>query len=114
MKSSMLIMSIALSLSMLSISAFSSPIGDGISRSNVVNRIEGIVWDPNKRPVSDVYVELQNEMYMSLNRMRTTGSGRFSFTVANPGNYYVKVLASGTNFTDATEPVEIVNLSERS
>jgi tetratricopeptide (TPR) repeat protein len=114
MKSSMLIMSIALSLSILSISAFSSPISDGISRSNVVNRIEGIVWDPNKRPVSDVYVELQNEMYMSLNRMRTTGSGRFSFTVANPGNYYVKVLASGTNFLDAMEPVEIVNLSERS
>jgi tetratricopeptide (TPR) repeat protein len=110
----MLIMSIALSLSILSISAFSSPISDGISRSNVVNRIEGIVWDPNKRPVSDVYVELQNEMYMSLNRMRTTGSGRFSFTVANPGNYYVKVLASGTNFLDAMEPVEIVNLSERS
>jgi tetratricopeptide (TPR) repeat protein len=115
MKSSLLSVSIALTLSILSIPAFGSlPLSGKLSQALVINRIEGIVWDPNKHPVSDVYVELQNEMYMSLNRMRTTGSGRFSFTVANPGNYYVKVLASGTNFMDAMEPVEIVNLSARS
>ena len=80
----------------------------------LVNRIDGIVWSPERRPVPDVWVELQNEMYMSLSRLRTTASGRFSFTVQNPGNYYVKVLSSGTNYLDAVEPVEIVNVTVRS
>jgi tetratricopeptide (TPR) repeat protein len=64
--------------------------------------------------VADVYVELQNEMLMSLNRIRTTASGRFSFTVANSGNYVVKVLATGTNYMDASETVEIVDVTQRS
>src|SRR5690242_11672907 len=81
--------------------------------SPLINRIDGIVWDPYRRPVPDVYVELQNEMYMSLSRIRTTASGRFSFTVANPGNYVVKVLASGTNYMDASETVEIVDVTQR-
>src|SRR5438105_7443251 len=51
---------------------------------------------------------------MSLSRVRTPGSGRFAFTVANPGNYYVKVLASGTNYMDATELVEIVAVTQNS
>jgi tetratricopeptide (TPR) repeat protein len=79
----------------------------------LVNRIDGIVWDPYRQPVPDVYVELQNEMYMSLNRIRTTSSGRFSFTVANPGNYVVRVLTSGTNYLEASEAVEIVNVAAR-
>ncbi|HMJ08763.1 MAG TPA: carboxypeptidase-like regulatory domain-containing protein, partial [Pyrinomonadaceae bacterium] len=80
----------------------------------VVNRIDGIVWDPYHRPVPDVYVELQNEMYMSLGRIRTTTTGRFSFTVANQGNYVVRVLTSGTNYLEAAEPVEIVQVAQRS
>lgn len=80
----------------------------------LINRIDGIVWDPYRKPVADVYVELQNEMLMSLNRVRTTSSGRFSFTVANAGNYVVKVLAGGTNYMDASETVEIVDVTQRS
>jgi tetratricopeptide (TPR) repeat protein len=80
----------------------------------LVNRIDGIVWAPNHSPVSDVYVELQNEMMMSLSRIRTDSSGRFSFTVTNSGNYVVKVLAGPTNFMDASEVVEIVDLTRNS
>jgi Flp pilus assembly protein TadD len=86
----------------------------GGAASPLINTIEGIVWDPNHRPVADVYVELQNEMMMSLARSRTTSSGRFSFQVANPGNYYVKVLAGGTQFMDASELVEIVAVTNLS
>jgi tetratricopeptide (TPR) repeat protein len=115
MKSSVLVVWMVLNLSIVSVSAYPSLLSGKVNQgAAVVNRIEGIVWDPNKQPVADVYVELQNEMYMSLARLRTTSTGRFSFTVSNPGNYYIKVLASGTNFLDATEPVEIVNLSTRS
>lgn len=78
--------------------------------NTVINRIEGSVWDPNNRPVSDVYVELLNETYSSLARMRTGSSGRFTFHVQNQGNYFVKVFATGTNFEDAMEAVELVNI----
>jgi len=78
---------------------------------SVLNRIEGIVWSPYRQPVSDVYVELQTDNYTTLNRVRTNASGRFSFVVSRQGNYNVRVLASGTNYLDATEPVELVNMT---
>jgi tetratricopeptide (TPR) repeat protein len=101
-------------LGVLACVALPSVESGGTPSGALINRIDGIVWDPNHRPVPDVYVELQNEMYMTLSRLRTTSSGRFSFTVSNPGNYVVKVLASGTNYMDASEAVEIVNVAQRS
>ena len=86
--------------------------GEIYNTNNLINRIDGIVWDPNRQPVSDVYVELQNEIFSTLSRIRTSSSGRFSFTVAKQGNYFIKVFASGTNYLDATERVEIVNVTE--
>jgi tetratricopeptide (TPR) repeat protein len=86
--------------------------GKNYSSKILINRIDGIVWDPNRSPVSDVYVELQNELYSTLDRVRTNSSGRFSFTVTKQGNYLIKVLASGTNYLDATERVEIVNVTQ--
>lgn len=78
-----------------------------INSNYFINRIDGIVWDPNRKPVPDVYVELQNELYSTLARVRTTSTGRFSFTVARQGNYIIKVLSSGTNYLDSVEPVEL-------
>ncbi len=78
-----------------------------IGSNSLVNRIDGIVWDPYRQPVSDVYVELQNELGSSLSRVRTDSTGRFSFIVVNQGNYIVKVLASGTNYLETSESVEI-------
>lgn len=80
---------------------------------SVVNSIEGIVWDPYRRPAANLYVELQNENYFSLRRIRTTGTGRFSFTGLTAGRYNVKVLTSGTNYQEVTESVEIINVIQR-
>jgi tetratricopeptide (TPR) repeat protein len=85
-----------------------------LSSNGLINRIDGIVWDPNRRPVSDVYVELQDELYRTLNRVRTSSSGRFSFTVARQGNYIIKVLTTGTNYLEHTEAVEIVQITQTS
>jgi len=104
----------ALILFIYSAGAFANNTSASTADTPYINRIEGIVWDPYRHPVGDVYVELQNEMFMSLNRIRTTSSGRFSFTVANAGNYVVKVIASGTNFLDASESVEIVDVTRNS
>ena len=92
---------------------FSTPVVRSDNYLFVINSIEGIVWDPYRRPAANLYVELQNENYLSLRRVRTTGNGRFSFTGLTPGRYNVKVLTSGTNYVEATETVELVNVIAR-
>src|SRR3984893_6123160 len=78
--------------------------------SSLINRIEGIVWDPNRRPVSDIYVELQNENYSTVSRIRTDSTGRFSFTGYPSGHYNIKVLTSGTNYLEYTEGIDVVSV----
>ncbi|HEY3038985.1 MAG TPA: carboxypeptidase regulatory-like domain-containing protein [Pyrinomonadaceae bacterium] len=80
------------------------------SANNLINRIEGIVWSPDRRPVRDLYVELQNENYFAVARTRTDSSGRFSFSGVSFGRYNVKVLTSGTNYLEYTESVDLVNV----
>jgi tetratricopeptide (TPR) repeat protein len=89
---------------------FAAPSVRSENYSLVVNSIEGIVWDPYRRPAANLYVELQNENYFSLRRVRTTGTGRFTFTGLTAGRYNIKVLTSGTNYQEATETIEIVNV----
>jgi Flp pilus assembly protein TadD len=77
---------------------------------SVINRIEGIVWDPRRRPVPDVYVELQTENYSSINRVRTDATGRFSFIGVAGGHYNIRVLTSGTNYLEYSEGIDVVNV----
>lgn len=76
-----------------------------------VNRIEGMVWSPDRRPVRDLYVELQNENYFAVARARTDASGRFAFRGIGSGRYFVKVITSGTNYQEYTESVEVGSVS---
>lgn len=84
------------------------PIRRNYNSNKLINRIEGIVWDPYRRPVADVYVELQNENYSTVSRIRTDSTGRFSFIGISAGHYNVKVLPSGTNYLEAIESVDII------
>jgi len=80
-------------------------------RSNVlINRIEGIVWTPERRPMSDIYVELQNENYSTVSRTRTDFTGRFSFNGYPSGHYNIKVLTSGTNYLEHIEGVDVISV----
>jgi len=84
--------------------------GENYDSSSLTNRIEGIVWDPHRRPVSDIYVELQNENYSTVSRIRTDSTGRFSFSGVAGGHYNIKVLTTGTNYLEKTEGVDVVNV----
>ena len=53
------------------------------------NTITGFIFDEDRRPVSEVYVELQSENYSLVSRTQTRGSGMFTFTGLAPGQYYV-------------------------
>lgn len=84
-------------------------IGFAQSSSNrPTNSISGFVFDSASRnPVSEVYVELMNDLYSTLRRVKTDGTGRFSFNGISSGAFKVKVLPYGTNYLEETQDVII-------
>ena len=76
--------------------------------SSLLNRIEGQVYDPNRRPVQNLHVELINEVDSVIQRTKTNASGRFSFVGVPPGRLTVRVLTFGTNFMEQTQEIEII------
>lgn len=74
------------------------------------NSISGFVFDESRAPVSQVNVELQDEYYSIVSRVRTRGSGMFSFGGLPPGRYNVKVVTGGTDFEEQTKSVSLVPL----
>ncbi|MFN7929596.1 MAG: carboxypeptidase regulatory-like domain-containing protein [Blastocatellia bacterium] len=74
-----------------------------------LNRIEGQVYDPSRRPVENVHVELLNEVETMVAYTKTNSAGRFTFTGMNAGRYYVKVMPLGTNMMEQTQEVSITN-----
>ena len=77
------------------------------------NRIDGVVWDPARRPVPDVYVELRNSMEGDLGRARTNGTGRFTFYNLSTGRFKLHVITTGTNLLEDTQDVEILGTALR-
>lgn len=87
---------------------FASPLPASPASSILLNRIEGQVYDPNHRPVQNLYVELLNEVDSVIQRTKTDGSGRFSFAGVPPGRLMVRVLTFGTNFMEQTQEVQVL------
>jgi tetratricopeptide (TPR) repeat protein len=79
--------------------------------STFLNRIEGQVYDPNGRPVQNLYVELLNEIDSVIQRTKTNASGRFSFIGVPPSRLLVRVVTFGTNFMEQTQEVQVVGTS---
>ncbi len=77
------------------------------------NTIGGHVFDPQRRPVGEIYVELQNEVYSTIARTKTDSSGRYLFSRLSGGRFSVRVLPYGTNLEEQTQEVEIVNFVAR-
>jgi tetratricopeptide (TPR) repeat protein len=72
--------------------------------------VSGFVFDPYRRPVPDIRVELMNEVNSVLQRTRTDGSGRFFFSNLSSGRFQVKVLSVGTDFEEQTQDIEIAGI----
>lgn len=79
--------------------------------SNLANRIEGQVYDPDRRPVENAYVELLNEVDSVIQRTKTNSSGRFTFLGLSQGRFTVRVLPFGKNLKAQTQEVMISNLT---
>lgn len=72
-----------------------------------INRIEGMVYDPNRVPVNNVRVELLDEVGSTLTSTRTTSGGRFSFVGVSSGSFLVKVIPMGLNLLEETKEVSV-------
>lgn len=88
---------------------FISPLNSSASSAALVNRIEGQVYDPNRVPVADAFIELLNEVDTLLSRTKTNSTGRFSFIGVSSGRFRIKVLPLGKNLMTDIQDVEVVN-----
>ena len=71
------------------------------------NTISGHVFGESRRPVSDVHVELLNDLYSMVGRAKTDGSGHYAFPGIPQGNYKVRVLPYGTDYAEQSQDVNI-------
>lgn len=85
----------------------------GTETSVLANTISGTVYNEQRQPVADIYVELQDEFYRSVGRVKTNGGGRYTFTGMSEGRYTIKVIGSQFGYETATVEVEVVNFSNR-
>jgi hypothetical protein len=85
----------------------------GVSQTTAQGRnsITGFVFDETRRPITDIYVELQTDAYSTVARTRTQGSGMYAFRGLTDGNYYVKVLSTGKDIEEQSRSVSLVSLS---
>lgn len=75
------------------------------------NSVAGFVFDESRRPVAQIYIELQNDFYSTVARTRTGGSGLYRFAGLPSGNYVVKVLSVGTDFEEQSRSVSLIPIS---
>ena len=88
----------------------------GASQSLVTaqNTINGMVFDPNRKPVPELYVELLDSVEQLIRSVKTRGGGFYSFNALRPGVYYIKVRVAGTNFKNKKTRFNLGNISTQS
>jgi Tfp pilus assembly protein PilF len=71
------------------------------------NTISGHVFDAQRQPVAEIYVELVNEANSTIARVKTTSGGRYMFGGLSGGTFTVKVLPYGTGLEEQSAEVNI-------
>ena len=75
------------------------------------NSISGHVSNNQRTPISDLRVELLNEVDTVLQTAKTDASGLFVFRKLSDGTFQVRVHASGTGYVSQTKRVELTRPS---
>lgn len=73
------------------------------------NTISGYVFDSQRNRVSQIPVELMNDVNSVIARVKTDGSGRFFFTRVPSGRLSIRVLPLGTDLEGQTQEIEITS-----
>lgn len=69
--------------------------------------ISGTIYDKQRNALPEIEIELQNDLYQTINRAKTDGSGRYSFAGLRNGRYYIRVFAFRYDLEDQTQEQEI-------
>lgn len=80
---------------------------ESVSAQQSTSRITGQIFGEGRRPLTDVYVELKNEVETVVQRTRTTSGGQYTFINLTAGRFYVHVRPFGTNYEEQIADVEI-------
>lgn len=81
----------------------------GISAKDISaqNSINGIVFDNNRKPVSEINVELLDGFERLIKTTKTKGSGLYFFQSLPAGVYYVQIRVGGTGFKEVKERIQL-------
>lgn len=75
------------------------------------NSVTGFVFGPDRAPVQRLNIELQTELYSTVARTQTNGSGMYSFRGLPAGVYVVKILTFGTDLEEQSRSVNLIPIS---
>ena len=73
--------------------------------------ITGTVFADAHRPIADIWVELLDDFNATINRVKTDGAGRFTFSNLINGNYRLRVLPYGTDYKEQVQEVILAGVS---
>lgn len=77
------------------------------SSASAQSTISGIVYDKQRNPLVDLDLELLNDLYQTVKRTKTDGSGRYAFDGLSNGRWYVRAYAFRYDLEDAQQEVFI-------
>jgi tetratricopeptide (TPR) repeat protein len=85
-----------------------------ISQTNFgQSSISGIIYDKQRNALTDIDVELLNDLYQTIRRTRTDGIGKYQFDGLSNGRFIVKVYAFRYDLEDQTQDIEVNTQSIR-
>lgn len=80
------------------------------AQSQSRNAITGTVMTTSHQPVTNLRIELLDDVYSLITTTRTDSTGRFRFNNLSQGAFQVRVITSGTNYVEQMVRVEIFNI----
>lgn len=86
---------------------------NAIKKIQSSNTISGYVFGIERKPISNLDVELLDDYSRSVARTRTTSSGRYEFTRIPAGKYRVKVLTYSVDYQEQSQEIEIINITRQ-
>lgn len=85
-------------------------LGSGITASaQTGNTITGMVYGLDRRPLSDTYVELLDDLYRSVGQTRTDALGSYTFSGVGTGNITIRVRPFLSHYQEQENSIEIRN-----
>lgn len=75
------------------------------------NSISGFVFNESRQPLADMHVELLNDLYVTISRTKTNGSGSYNFRNIGDGQYSIKVLPYAADYEEQIRSVSLISVS---